>query len=162
MKTSAIYPGSFDPVHNGHLDIIQRAALLFDEVIVLVSDNSEKKHLFTVSERISLVQKSFYPGQKVVSVIGSDSLVTDVMKAHDIKYMIRGMRNTLDAAEELKLFEIYRTQYNNMETFLIMPKIGNDTSYLSSSLIKEIAKRDGVWEQWVPKHVAQAIKEKLK
>jgi len=155
----AIYPGSFDPFHKGHAYIIEQAALLFDEVTVAVAENSEKKHMFDAEKRAWLIRKHYYSDQKVITVITTSDLITNVMKAKDIRYMVRGVRNARDFEEESRLSNCYKSQHTFMETVLLMAPVHLD--YVSSSLVKEIAKHKGKWKQWVPDHVADALEKRF-
>ena len=134
MKT-AIYPGSFDPISNGHMDIIKRASKLFDKLIVLVSLNPQKKYVLTDEERIETVKKSCAE-LKNVEVIASKSLVLDFARKENACCIIRGLRNHNDFDSEMQLFQFNHTIDNNIETMLMFPSA--NYLFLSSSSIKEL------------------------
>ena len=164
MKRIAIYPGSFDPFHNGHADVVRRAALIFDKVIILVAINSNKNHMFTVDERVEQIKNCFYSypdRQQIVQVTSFDDLIPVIANDLGAKYIIRGARNSIDFEHELQLDKAYRSQDNILETIIMMPK-SYGTDYISSSLVKEIARYGGHYKQWIEPHIAKAIEEKLK
>lgn len=156
-KRIAVYPGSFDPVTFGHLDIIERAAKIFDQVIVSVFVHSAKKHLFTVEERVVLLKKAL-KGKKNVSVDCFEGLLTDYVKKKKTDVVIRGLRAISDLEYEFQMAAINRTLYNRIETVFFMPRVRY--SYLSSSVVRDIAHFCGDVTKLVPAHVAKAIREK--
>lgn len=157
MRT-VIYPGSFDPFTNGHLDIVQRAAKLFDTVIVAVANNEEKKPLFTLKERVALVHESVrdFPNVRVDSLNG---LLVDYVERSGGQAVIRGLRAISDFEFEFQLALMNRKLNERIETIFMMPK---DTyTFLSSRIIKEIARLGGEVKAFVPAHVETSLKKKL-
>lgn len=158
MRT-VIYPGSFDPFTNGHLDIVQRAAKLFDTVIVAIANNEEKKQpLFTLKERIALVQESIgsMPNVKVDSFTG---LLVDYVESRGGQAVLRGLRAISDFEFEFQLALMNRKLNERVETIFMMPK--ETFTFLSSRIIKEIARLGGDVKAFVPAHVEAALKKKL-
>ena len=157
MRT-VIYPGSFDPMTNGHLDIVKRAARLFDSVIVAVAVNSDKKPLFTLEERVELVTETVreFPNVRVDSFTGL--LVNYVEKAGG-QAVIRGLRAVSDFEFEFQLALMNRKLNERVETIFMMPK--ETYTFLSSRIIKEIARLGGDVKAFVPAHVEAALKGKL-
>jgi len=158
MRT-AIYPGSFDPLTNGHLDVVQRAAKLFDRVIVAVAKNEGKHPLFTLNERLVLVNKSIahLPNVEADSF---DSLLVEYVVSRKAQAIVRGLRAISDFEFEFQLALMNRKLNANIETIFMMPK---DTyTFLSSRIVKEIARLGGNVSPFVPAHVQSALQEKLK
>lgn len=158
MRT-AIYPGSFDPLTNGHLDVVQRAAKLFDRVIVAVAENESKHPLFTLEERVSLVQQAVakLPNVKAHSFGG---LLVDYVAEQKAQAIVRGLRAVSDFEFEFQLALMNRKLDESIETIFMMPK---DTyTFLSSRIVKEIARLGGDVRQFVPPNVQVALKKKLK
>jgi pantetheine-phosphate adenylyltransferase len=157
MRT-AIYPGSFDPVTNGHLDVIQRAAKLFDRVVVAVAKNESKKPLFTLAERHELVSRSVQHLPNVVSD-SFDGLLVDYVERQSGQAIIRGLRAVSDFEFEFQMALMNRKLNERIETIFMMPK---DTyTFLSSRIIKEIARLGGDIGSFVPNHVQTALTMKL-
>src|SRR5437868_2770805 len=158
MRT-AIYPGSFDPLTNGHLDVIQRAVKLFDRVVVAVAKNEGKQPLFTLEERLDLVRTSI-KGIKNVEADSFDSLLVDYVDQHNAQAIVRGLRAVSDFEFEFQLALMNRKLNERVETIFMMPK---DTyTFLSSRIIKEIARLGGDISAFVPAHVQTALNTKLK
>jgi len=158
MRT-AIYPGSFDPPTNGHLDVVQRAAKLFDRVIVAVAKNEGKHPLFTFKERLALVKESVKDLPNVESD-AFDGLLVDYVVAKNARAIVRGLRAVSDFEFEFQLALMNRKLNENVETIFMMPK---DTyTFLSSRIVKEIARLGGDVSPFVPAHVRAALKKKLK
>ena len=154
----AIYPGSFDPLTNGHLDLIQRAARLFDRVIVAVAKNEDKKPLFTLEERHELVSQSIQTLPNVEADM-FDGLLVDYVEARSGQAIIRGLRAVSDFEFEFQLALMNRKLNERIETIFMMPK---DTyTFLSSKIIKEIARLGGNITDFVPPHVQSALLKKL-
>ena len=158
MRT-VIYPGSFDPLTNGHLDVIQRAAKLFDRVIVAVADNEGKHPLFTQAERRELVARSV----KRLTNVRADTfsgLLVDYVESHRAQAIVRGLRAVSDFEFEFQLALMNRKLNQRIETIFMMPK---DTyTFLSSRIVKEIARLGGDVRAFVPNHVERALKKKLR
>src|ERR1700733_3717894 len=155
----AIYPGSFDPVTNGHLDVIQRGARIFDRVIVAVADNTSKKPLLTIEERVELL-KEVTRGIKNVTVETFDSLVIEYARRKNINVLIRGLRMTSDFDYEFQIALTNRRLAEDIETVFLMPS--EHVSFVSSSLLKEVASLDADISSFMPKSVARKLKERLK
>jgi pantetheine-phosphate adenylyltransferase len=158
MRT-AIYPGSFDPPTNGHLDVIERAVKLFDRVIVAVAKNESKSPLFTLEERLDLVARSIRH-LKNVEADSFDCLLVDYVDHRSAQAIVRGLRAISDFEFEFQLALMNRKLNERVETIFMMPK---DTyTFLSSRMIKEIARLGGDVSTFVPAHVQTALAEKLK
>jgi pantetheine-phosphate adenylyltransferase len=155
----AIYPGSFDPVTNGHLDVIERASKLFDEVIVAVAHNHQKQPFFTLEERLELLQKTI-GGRDHVRVAPLDGLLVDFAVAQKSTAVIRGLRAISDFEFEFQMALMNRKLEASVETIFLMPK--EEYTYLSSRIVKEIARLGGDISQFVPACVASAFEKKLK
>ncbi len=155
----AVYPGSFDPLSNGHLDLIRRASRLFDEVHILISINVFKKSLFTPEERIEMIKMvtKDLPNIKVTSY---DGLVVNYCKENNIDIIIRGLRNYSDYENEFSLFQYNRDIYPSIETVLLMPK--TRLQVVSSSAIKELLTFGCDISKYVPKCILERIKAKFK
>ncbi len=150
----AIYPGSFDPITNGHVDIIERALRIFDELTIAISVNQEKSPAFSLEERRILIEETFAKN-KNLSVIIFDGLLVDLTKKVGISLVIRGLRAASDFEYEFQLAAMNRSLDKNFETIFLMT--GSDTHFLSSRLVKEIAFLGGDVSSMVPKHVMKAL-----
>ena len=157
MKT-AIYPGSFDPIHNGHLDVIERASKLWDRVIVAVAMNHEKQGLFTMEERVGLIQKAsgHLPG---VEVIAFEGLLVDYVLEVKANAVLRGLRAVSDFEYEFQMALMNRSLDESLETVFLMPS--QENIYLSSRIVKEVATFGGDIMKFVPAVVNDAVAEKL-
>ena len=158
MRT-AIYPGSFDPLTNGHLDVIERAVKLFDRVVVAVAKNESKQPLFSLEERVELVRRCIkhIPNAEADSF---DSLLVNYVNQRNAQAIVRGLRAVSDFEFEFQLALMNRKLNEKVETIFMMPK---DTyTFLSSRIIKEIARLGGDITAFVPPHVRTALLEKLK
>ena len=157
MRT-AIYPGSFDPLTNGHLDVIQRATKLFDRVIVAVAKIESKHPLFTLEERVDLVEESVRHLRNV-EADSFDGLLIEYVSQRGAQAVVRGLRAVSDFEFEFQLALMNRKLDERIETIFMMPK---DTyTFLSSRIVKEIARLGGDVSAFVPPHVQTALKEKL-
>ncbi|MFC2950216.1 pantetheine-phosphate adenylyltransferase [Virgibacillus sediminis] len=157
MSKKAICPGSFDPITHGHLDIIQRGAKIFDEVVVTVFNNQSKSPLFSVEERMDLI-KSATSDIPNVSVDSSDHLLMDYAKENHAHAIIRGLRAVSDFEYEMQITSMNRKLDENIETFFMMTN--NQYSFLSSSIVKEIAKYGADVSDLVPPVIEDALKKK--
>lgn len=155
---TAVYPGSFDPVTNGHLDIIRRAALLVDELVVAVLINTAKNPLFTLEERVSLLRQvtADIPNVRVDSFSG---LLINYMQDKNINLIVKGLRAISDFEAEFQMALMNRKLSPGAETIFLMT--ANENSYLSSSLVKEIYRLGGAVDELVPAPVNQLLKDKL-
>lgn len=159
MKKLAICPGSFDPITNGHLDIIRRGAQVFDEVVVVIFNNQSKTPLFTVEERIELIGQAIKEFDNV-KVDVSDDLLINYAQEKKANVILRGLRAVSDFEYEMQITSMNRRLDQNIETFFIMTN--NQYSFLSSSIVKEVAKYQGKVTGLVPKIVEDALKKKYK
>lgn len=155
----AVYPGTFDPVTNGHLDIIERALKLFDKVIVTVAVNSSKNPLFSTEERVRLLREAThaYPNVEIDSFEG---LLVEYVKKRGAIVVIRGLRAMTDFEYELQMALLNRRMYDQLETVFLMPK--EQYTYLSSNFVREIAALGGDVEQFVPPSSRKALEEKFR
>lgn len=154
----AIYPGSFDPVTNGHLDVIERARKLFDEIIVAVAYNEEKRALFSLEQRLQLLNESIGKMEKV-RIAQFDGLLVDFAVAQKATALIRGLRAVSDFEFEFQMALMNRKLEAAVETIFLMPK--EEYSYLSSRIIKEIARLGGDVSSFVPPTVVRALRRKF-
>lgn len=155
----AIYPGSFDPVTFGHLDIIKRSSEMFDELIVGVLYNSAKSPLFSVAERTQMLEEAIREYENVI-VICFDGLLIDYMKKHDISVIVRGLRAITDFDYELQIAQSNRkVSDETIDTVFLTTSI--DYAYLSSSIVKEYARYGTDVSDFVPSHVAAKLKERF-
>jgi pantetheine-phosphate adenylyltransferase len=158
MRT-AIYPGSFDPLTNGHFDVVQRAAKLFDRVIVAVAKNEGKKPLFSLQERLALVKEAT-AGMPNVEADALEGLLVDYVVHKKAQVIVRGLRAVSDFEFEFQLALMNRKLNENIETIFMMPK---DTyTFLSSRIVKEIAQLGGNVSPFVLPNVQSALRQKLK
>src|SRR3989338_4843779 len=159
MGQKAIYPGSFDPVTNGHLDLIKRATQIFDEVIVAVADHMGKKSLFSLTERLEMLRQATQ-GMKGIHVESFDGLVVDYAHKKKINVIIRGLRMISDFEYEFQMALTNRRLAEDVETIFLMPSEGY--SFLSSTLLKEAASLGADISSFVPSFVEKRLKERLK
>ncbi|MGI8820077.1 MAG: pantetheine-phosphate adenylyltransferase [Chthoniobacterales bacterium] len=159
LMRRAIYPGSFDPVTNGHLDVIDRARKLFDEVIVGVAHNDQKQPLFSLAERIELLRTALGDADRV-QVAQLDGLLVDFAVKQNAAAIIRGLRAVSDFEFEFQMALMNRKLESRVETIFLMPK--EEYTYLSSRIVKEIARLGGDIGKFVPPHVVAAFAGKKK
>jgi pantetheine-phosphate adenylyltransferase len=157
----AVYPGTFDPVTNGHLDIIHRATRLFDKLIVAVASNKGKDPLFSNHERIKLIQSSIaeLPCQNKIQVLGFDTLLVDFCKQHQANVILRGLRAVSDFEYEFQLSGMNKKLNKEIET-LFLPTT-EQNAYISSSLVKEIARLGGDISEFIPSNVRAELLIKI-
>ncbi len=153
-KRVAIYPGTFDPVTNGHIDIIRRALNIFDKVIVSVALNVRKNPLFSIEQRVDFLQKGL-KGLKNVTVLPFDNLLIDFAQANNASVIIKGLRAVSDFEYELQMGLMNRNLDESLETLFMIPS--QEYAFLSSSFVKEIAKHGGDIHKLVPKVVANKL-----
>ncbi len=154
MKGKAIYPGTFDPVTNGHVDIITRAASIFPELVVAIASNSPKRPFFSLTERIAFVQEvvKLLPN---VSVVGFDTLLVNFVQAQGGSIILRGLRAVSDFEYEFQLAGMNRKLSKNIETMFLTPS--ENFMFISSTLVREIASLGGDVSGFVPDVVVQAL-----
>jgi pantetheine-phosphate adenylyltransferase len=163
MKRRAIYPGSFDPITNGHVDIIKRGLTLFDEVVVVVAINlrksASKSGWFSPEERVALVRETF-KNEKRVKVDTCTGLIMDYARENKVSAVLRGLRAASDFESEFMMAAINKELNNDVETVFMMT--GKNLYFVSSTVLKEVAAFGGNVSDYVPKPVLKAIKSKLK
>jgi pantetheine-phosphate adenylyltransferase len=152
---TAFYPGTFDPVTLGHVDLIRRAAKLFDEVIVGVAENSDKSPLFTLDERVTLLEQ-VVGGLENVRITGFNNLLIDCVREHNADTILRGLRAVSDFEYEFQLAAMNRHLDPGIETTFLTP--AESYAFLSSTLIKEVASLGGDVSEFVPPQVMKALK----
>lgn len=154
----AIYPGSFDPITNGHLDVLQRAAGIFDNLIIAVARDNAKQSLFSVDERVELIRSAAaeIPG---IEVMPFEGLLVNFARKHKACALVRGLRAVSDFEFEFQLALMNRKLEPNLETLFLMPR--EEYTYISSRLVKEICRLGGHIDQFVPPNVAAALRNKL-
>jgi len=158
MTKTAIYPGTFDPITNGHTDLIQRASKLFDKVIVAVAAHSSKNPAFSLDERIQLA-KTVLAGIEGVEVCGFDILLVNFAQQKNAQVILRGLRAVSDFEYEFQLTGMNRKLAPELETMFLMP--AEQYTYISSSLVKEVARLNGDVSGFVHEDVHNALKDKL-
>ncbi|MFG0729332.1 pantetheine-phosphate adenylyltransferase [Photobacterium damselae] len=158
MTTRVIYPGTFDPITNGHLDLIERAAAMFDTVIVGVAYNPTKKPLFDLDERVALAQ-SVTQHLPNVEIVGFSGLLVNFAKEHNANVLVRGLRAVSDFEYEFQLANMNRRLMPELETVFLTP--AEENSFISSTIVKEVALHQGDVSQFVPNQISQALNKKL-
>ena len=162
MNKVAIYPGTFDPITYGHIDVIKKALKLFDKIIVGVSDVSNKNYLFNSEERINIVNKALFNdlklSKKKISVVSFSSLTTDLCKKYKSNIILRGLRAVSDFEYEFQLAGMNRKLNNNIETIFLMSDVENQI--ISSRFVKEIVKLNGDIKKFTTKSTIKSLKEK--
>jgi len=164
MKKIAIYPGTFDPITYGHIDVIKKALKIVDNIIVAISNGNQKNYLFTAEERIEIVKQGIIISLKSFSecfdIISFNSLTTDLCKKYKSNIILRGLRAASDFEYEFQLAGMNRKLNNNIETIFLMANIENQV--ISSSLVKEIAQLGGDMAKFTTKSTVRVLKEKLR
>ncbi|TBR25517.1 pantetheine-phosphate adenylyltransferase [bacterium] len=157
MERVAVYPGSFDPITNGHLDIARRARRLFDRVILTVADNSSKAHTFSTAERVRLA-KACVAGLSGVEVDTFDGLLVDYLRRKDSRVIIRGVRAVSDMEYEFQMASMNRAVFPEVETVFLMPD--ERYTYLSSTMIKEVARLGAAVPDYLPAPALEALRRR--
>tara|TARA_B100001540_G_scaffold29866_1_gene25759 strand:+ start:137 stop:631 length:495 start_codon:yes stop_codon:yes gene_type:complete len=162
MKKTAIYPGTFDPITYGHIDVIQKSLKIVDKLIVAISDGNQKNYLFTNYERIEIVNKALFSDLKFnknkIKVISFNSLTTDLCKKYKSNIILRGLRAASDFEYEFQLAGMNRKLNNNIETIFLMSDVKNQI--ISSRLIKEVAELNGDIRKFTTKSTINSLKKK--
>ncbi|WP_318365727.1 pantetheine-phosphate adenylyltransferase [Enterobacter sp.] len=159
MTTKAIYPGTFDPITNGHIDIVTRAASMFDQVVMAIAASPSKKPMFALDERVALAQQAVAHLSNV-EVVGFSDLMANFARDQQANILIRGLRAVADFEYEMQLAHMNRHLMPTLESVFLMPS--KEWSFISSSLVKEVARHAGDVTHFLPAHVHQALMEKLK
>ena len=157
MKT-VIYPGTFDPITNGHIDLVERAARLFDRVVVAIAHSEKKSPLFSLEERIALCEQSLTHLDNI-EVCGFSNLPTDFAQSMGARCVLRGLRAVADFEYEFQLANMNRAMFPEFESVFLTPS--EHLSYISSSLVREIASLDGDISSFVPAVVCDALRQKF-
>ena len=162
MNKVAIYPGTFDPITYGHIDVIKKALKLFDKIVVGVSDVSNKNYLFTSEERIDIVNNALFKDlrldKKKISVVSFSSLTTDLCKKYKSNIILRGLRAVSDFEYEFQLAGMNRKLNNSIETIFLMSDVENQI--ISSRFVKEIVKLNGDIKKFTTKSTIKSLKDK--
>ena len=162
MKKIIIYPGTFDPITYGHIDVINKALKLFDKIVVGVSDVDNKNYLFNANERINIVNKALFKDSKLskkkISVVAFNSLTTDLCKKYKSNIILRGLRAASDFEYEFQLAGMNRKLNNSIETIFLMSDVKNQI--ISSRLIKEVAELNGDIKKFTTKSTINSLKKK--
>ena len=158
MQTKALYPGTFDPITNGHIDLVRRAALLFGHVTVAIAYNPSKTPLFTLDERVELAEEAIKDIPNA-SVVGFTGLLANLAKEQDARILLRGLRAISDFEYEFQLANMNRRLNPNLETVFLTPCEHN--SFISSTIVKEVSMHRGDVSQFVPEFVLKALHEKF-
>ncbi|TYB30246.1 MAG: pantetheine-phosphate adenylyltransferase [Candidatus Mcinerneyibacterium aminivorans] len=153
-----IYPGTFDPITKGHINIVKRSLKFFDKLIIAVAQNEEKNPLFDVNERVNMIKEVFKNNDNI-DVIAFDGLLVNLARNLDVKVIIRGLRAVSDFEYELQIALTNRQLCKDFESLFLMPSI--EYVYLSSSVVKEIASKNGKLSKFVPDNVKKKLKEKF-
>ena len=163
MKNKAIYPGTFDPITYGHIDVIKKALKIVDKLIVAVSDGNTKNYLFDIDERIEIVKKALFVDTKLnksqINVISFKTLTTSLCKKYRSNIILRGLRAVSDFEYEFQLAGMNRKLNKNIETIFVMSDVENQI--ISSKFVKEIAELNGDIKKFTTKSTIKALKNKL-
>ena len=164
MNKNAIYPGTFDPITYGHIDVIKKGLKIVEQIIVAISNGNNKNYLFDIDERIEIVKKALFKDlkfkKKSVKVISFNSLTTSLCKKHNSNIILRGLRAVSDFEYEFQLSGMNRKLNNNIETIFLMSDVENQI--ISSKFVKEIAELDGNIKKFTTKSTINSLKNKLK
>ena len=162
MKNNAIYPGTFDPITYGHIDVIKKALKIVDRVIIAVSENSNKNYLFDINERLNIINNALFKDLKMktskIKVISFNSLTTDLCKKMNSKIILRGLRAVSDFEYEFQLAGMNRKLNNKIETVFLMSDVENQI--ISSRFVKEIIDLGGDIRKFTTKSTVKALKDK--
>ena len=162
MKNNALYPGTFDPITYGHIDVINKALKIVDKVIIAVSENSNKNYLFDINERLNIINNALFRDLKMktskIKVISFNSLTTDLCKKMNSKIILRGLRAVSDFEYEFQLAGMNRKLNNNIETVFLMSDVENQI--ISSRFVKEIIDLGGDVKKFTTKSTVKALKDK--
>jgi len=162
MSKTAIYPGTFDPITFGHIDVIKKALKLFDKIVVGVSEEGNKNYLFRPDERIEIINKALFKDLKLnknkIKVVSFDSLTTDLCKKYKSNIILRGLRAVSDFEYEFQLAGMNRKLNQNIETIFLMSDVENQI--ISSKFVKEIVKLKGNINKFTTKSTIKSLKEK--
>ena len=156
----AILPGTFDPITRGHMDIIQRALCVFDKLVIAILKNSKKSSLFSIDERMQLIREDFKNVSDRVEVASFSGLLVDFARKHNARVIIRGLRAITDYEYEAQMALMNRNLCSDIETFFLIST--EDYSYISSSLVKQVAMLGGSVSKFVSPSVEAALKEKFR
>ena len=162
MKNNALYPGTFDPITYGHIDVIKKALKIVDRVIIAVSENSNKNYLFDINERLNIINKALFKDLKIktskIKVIQFNSLTTDLCKKMNSKIILRGLRAVSDFEYEFQLAGMNRKLNNKIETVFLMSDVENQI--ISSKFVKEIIELGGDVRKFTTKSTVKALRDK--
>tara|TARA_B100000700_G_scaffold201632_1_gene221775 strand:+ start:526 stop:1020 length:495 start_codon:yes stop_codon:yes gene_type:complete len=162
MKNNALYPGTFDPITYGHIDVIKKALKIVDRVIIAVSENSNKNYLFDINERLNIINKALFKDLKMksskIKIISFNSLTTDLCKKMNAKIILRGLRAVSDFEYEFQLAGMNRKLNNKIETVFLMSDVENQI--ISSKFVKEIIELGGDVRKFTTKSTVKALKDK--
>ena len=158
MHTKALYAGSFDPMTLGHLDIIRRAAKIFDELVIGVTVNLEKKTMFTFEERMEMI-KEVTKDMPNVTVDKCEGLLADFVNNNGFNVVVRGLRNTMDFDDEMSMDQLHKHLYKNAETIYITAK--DEFSFISSTMARQVVSLGGDGSMLVPEYVLDTMRKKL-
>ena len=158
MKHIAVYPGTFDPVTNGHIDLVERSLRIFSEVIVAVAENPKKAPLFPLEERIAMLQE-VTANYKNVAIEGFDGLLVDYVRKKNAVAIIRGLRAVSDFEYEMQMALMNRRLDSNIETVFLMPNV--EYSFITSTIVKEAASYGGDVSSLAPRIVVEKLKKKF-
>ncbi|MBL6799124.1 MAG: pantetheine-phosphate adenylyltransferase [Candidatus Pelagibacter bacterium] len=162
MKKVAVYPGTFDPITYGHIDVIKKSLKLFEKIVIAVSDGANKNYLFNSDERIEIIKKALFKDLKLnkskIEIISFQSLTTDLCKKYKSNIILRGLRAVSDFEYEFQLAGMNRKLNNNIETIFLMSDIENQI--ISSRFVKEIIKLKGDIRKFTTKSTIKSLKEK--
>jgi len=162
MKKVVIYPGTFDPITYGHIDVIKKSLKLFDKIVVAASDGTNKNYLFSSEERIDIIKKALFFDlkfdKKKIEIISFKSLTTDLCKKHKSNIILRGLRAVSDFEYEFQLAGMNRKLNNNIETIFLMSDVENQI--ISSKFVKEIVRLNGDIQKFTTKSTIRSLKDK--
>jgi len=163
MSKTAIYPGTFDPITFGHIDIIKKSLKIVDKLIIATTDNSDKDYFFSIEERMDILKKSLFKDLRLnknkIKIVSFNNLTVNLCKKHKVSIIIRGLRAVSDFEYEFQLAGMNKKLDRNIETIFLMSDIENEI--ISSKFIKEIGKLKGNLKRFVTKSVIRAIKSKI-